>query len=273
MEVLIAATLLLYLHSTALYIAYLISQKDRFHRTGQILLALGLACHSVAVVWNGMKTGHIPAQNLHQTLLLAGGAVTGVFLVFQIRYRLRVLGAFAAPLATVIMAAAFMAPREPARIEGLVNNLWLVAHIVAVFLGEAALAMACGIGILYLIQENAIKTKRPGFFFQRLPSLEHLDAAGYACLVVGFSLLTLGLATGFIYAKAAWGRFLSWDPKEVWSGITWLIYAALLHQRLTVGWRGRRAAIMAIVGFGVIVFTFLGVNFLLQGHHGVFTRW
>ena len=273
MEVLIVATLLFYLHSTALYIAHLISQKDRFHRTGQILLALGLACHGAAVAWNGLKLGQLPAQNLHQTLLLAGWAVAAVFLVFQIRYRIRVLGAFAAPLASVIMVAAFVAPREPARIERLANDLWLVAHIVAVFLGEAALAMACGIGILYLIQENAIKTKRPGFFFQRLPSLEHLDAAGYACLVAGFSLLTAGLATGFIYAKAAWGHFLSWDPKEIWAGITWLIYAALLHQRLTVGWRGRRAAIMAIVGFGVILFTFLGVNLFLQGHHGVFTRW
>ena len=133
--------------------------------------------------------------------------------------------------------------------------------------------MACGIGILYLIQENAIKTKRPGFFFQRLPSLERLDATGYSCLVIGFTLLSLGLITGFVYAKAVWGRFLGWDPKEVWSLITWLIYAALLHQRLTVGWRGRRAAIMAIVGFGVIIFTFFGVNFFLQGHHGVFTQW
>jgi ABC-type transport system involved in cytochrome c biogenesis permease subunit len=85
-------------------------------------------------------------------------------------------------------------------------------------------------------------------------------------------MLTFGLITGFVYAKAVWGRFWSWDPKEIWSGITWLLYAALLHQRLTVGWRGRRAAIMAIIGFAIILFTFLGVNFLLQGHHGEFTK-
>ncbi|MGD9334007.1 MAG: cytochrome c biogenesis protein CcsA, partial [Desulfobacterales bacterium] len=107
---------------------------------------------------------------------------------------------------------------------------------------------------------------------KRLPSLELLDTTGYACIVTGFTMLTLGLITGFIYAKSVWGRFWGWDPKEVWSGITWLLYAALLHQRLTVGWRGRRAAIMAIIGFAVILFTFFGVNFLLQGHHGGFTK-
>ncbi|MCG2830968.1 MAG: cytochrome c biogenesis protein CcsA [Desulfobacteraceae bacterium] len=110
------------------------------------------------------------------------------------------------------------------------------------------------------------------FFFRRLPSLELLDTAGYTCIVVGFTMLTIGLATGLVYAKMVWGKFWSWDPKEVWSGITWLLYAALLHERLTVGWRGRKAAIMAIVGLAVLLFTFFGVNFLLKGHHGEFTR-
>jgi cytochrome c-type biogenesis protein CcsB len=147
----------------------------------------------------------------------------------------------------------------------------LAAHIITIFMGNAAFALACGLGMLYLLQENAIKKKARGFFFSRLPSLDLLDTTGYASIVVGFSMITIGLITGVIYAKAIWGKFWSWDPKEVWSAITWLFYAALLHERLTVGWRGKRAAIMAIIGFGVILFTFFGVNFLLQGHHGSFT--
>ena len=99
-----------------------------------------------------------------------------------------------------------------------------------------------------------------------------LDSIGYVCIVVGFTMLTLGLITGFVYAKTFWGRFWSWDPKEVWAGITWLFYAVLLHERLTAGWRGRRSAIMAIIGFGVLIFTFLGVNLLMTGHHESFTR-
>ena len=153
----------------------------------------------------------------------------------------------------------------------LLKSWWLAAHIVTIFLGNAAFALACGLGMLYLLQENTIKNKTRGFFFSRLPSLDLLDTTGYASIVVGFSMITIGLITGVVYAKAIWGRFWSWDPKEVWSAVTWLFYAALLHERLTDGWRGRRAAIMAIIGFCVILFTFFGVNFLLQGHHGTFT--
>jgi cytochrome c-type biogenesis protein CcsB len=273
MEAAIVMTVLFYLSSTALYFAYLFTQKDFFHRSGFACLVLGFACHSVSVGYGFFQLGHIPAKNLHQTLILAGWAVAGVFLAFQVRFRLRILGIYAAPMVSVVMAAAFYLPREPVQVKTIFNSIWLVSHIVAIFLGEATLALACGVGMLYLLQEHAIQTKRHGFFFKRLPSLDLLDSTGYACIVVGFILLTLGLATGFVYAKTVWGRFLSWDPKEIWSAITWLIYAALLHQRLTVGWRGRQAAIMAIIGFGVILFTFFGVNFLLQGHHGEFTRW
>jgi cytochrome c-type biogenesis protein CcsB len=148
----------------------------------------------------------------------------------------------------------------------------LILHVTVIFVGEAGFALACGLGILYLLQENAIKTKKQRFFFRRLPSLDKLDSGGYTCMVIGFTMLTLGLITGFVYAKSIWGRFWSWDPKEVWSGITWLFYAVLLHQRLTVGWRGRRSAIMAIIGFAVLVFTFLGVNLLMEGHHRPFAN-
>ena len=87
-----------------------------------------------------------------------------------------------------------------------------------------------------------------------------------------FDLIIIG-GCCFVYARIAWGHFWSWDPKEVWATVTWLFYAALLHERLAVGWRGRRSAVMAIIGFAVILFTFLGVNLFMEGHHGEFTKW
>ena len=144
--------------------------------------------------------------------------------------------------------------------------------MITLFAGDAAFALACGLGILYLIQEKAIKSRQPGFFFRRLPSLDLLDTAGYAAIVAGFSLMSVGLVSGFIFAKTVWGRFFAWDPKEVWSCITWIVYAVLIHARLAFGWRGRKAAILSIIGFAVLLFTFFGVNFFLEGHHGEFTR-
>ena len=128
-------------------------------------------------------------------------------------------------------------------------------------------ALAFAAGIMYLIQERQIKAKKIGAFYHRLPALKVLDDLGYRCLTFGFPLLTLGIITGSVWAESAWGSYWSWDPKETWSLITWFLYAALLHGRLTVGWRGRRAAIFAIVGFAALVFTFLGVNLLLSGLH------
>ncbi len=272
MELLFTVTIILYLLSTAWYIAYLCLQKDRQSKAGYILLISGLAVHTSAIVYAMIRSGRFPAQNLHETLSLAAWAIVCTFMIFQHRYQLKILGVYVAPLAAIVMVAASNLPQDALVAKHILNNAWLVLHIGSVFIGEASLALACGVGCLYLLQEHAIKSKRHGFFYRRLPSLDLLDSAGYACIVAGFTLVTVGLITGVIYAKAIWGRFWGWDPKEIWSGITWLLYAALLHQRLTVGWRGRKSAIMAIIGFCVVLFTFLGVNFLLEGHHGEFTR-
>ena len=271
MELLIIITVMLYMCSAAGYFAFLFFQKESLYRAGFILILAGFVCHTLSLGIDFMRSGQFPARNLHETLSIAGWAIAGFFMVFQSRFKLKVLGIYAAPLISLVMVAVSAVPRTPVEPQGIFKSFWLISHVSAVFIGNAAFAMACGIGILYLIQEHGIKAKNTGFFFKRLPSLDMLDTTGYTCIIVGFTLLTFGLITGFVYAKTVWGRFWSWDPKEVWSGITWLFYAALLHERLTVGWRGRRAAVMAIIGFAILMFTFLGVNFLLKGHHGGFT--
>jgi cytochrome c-type biogenesis protein CcsB len=272
MDIVIAATIVFYLLSSATYLAFLFSQKKNLDRVALCLFVTGFLCHLTSVGYDLARTGQIPVHNLYQTLSLSALAVAVIFIIFHFKFKLKVLGVFAAPLAALIMLAAYQLPRAPVQANALFNSFWFVVHILSIFIGEAALAMACGVGILYILQENSIKSKKRGFFYDRLPSLDLLDTTGYGSIVVGFIMLTLGLVTGFVYAKSAWGRFWSWDPKEIWAVATWLIYAALFHQRLTVGWRGRRAAIMAIIGFLAILFTFIGVNFLLPGHHGQFTK-
>lgn len=270
---LIYATIFLYMLSSAAYMAYLFFQKNHFQRSGYYILLAGFAVHSAAVGYEFFQAGGIPVRNLYETLVVAAWTIAAAYLIFQYRYNLKILGIYAAPLAALVLIIASQYPHEMTALSPIYKSVWLIIHVVFIFIGEAAFALACGLGMLYLLQEHALKTKRYGFFFKRLPALERLDTSGYACIVVGFSLLTIGLVTGFIYARTTWGRFWSWDPKEVWSGITWLLYAALFHGRLSLGWRGRKSALMAIAGFVVLLFTFVGVNFLLTGHHGQFTRW
>lgn len=271
-DLVLQAATFLYFVSMIGYGLFLFNQKPGFQKAAFWAIAGGVGLHSLSMVVYTIATGHIPIQNLVQTLSASAFALGGMFLFFQYRFDLKILGLFASVLISVIMLSVWMIPSAPAEANEILKGFWFYSHIIPILLGDATLALACGAGILYLLQEKGIKSKNPGFFFKRLPSLDLLDSVGYTCISIGFALLTIGLATGFIYAKAIWGQFWSWDPKEVFSVGTWLVYAALLHLRLRSGWRGRKSAIMTIVGFFIMLFTFLGVNLLIGGHHQAFTK-
>ncbi len=256
MSVLFALTMGCYIASFLGYQGYVLFQKRPMYRVASIVLWVGFLCHTLVIAMQYLEVGHIPVQNLQETLSSFGWAVVGLFLMLQMKFNLMVLGALVAPLATLSVVIASILPRPPVEIAPLFRGLWRTFHIGTLIVGNAAFAIAFLVGILYLIQEKAIKDKKRGFFFRRLPSLKLLDSMGYSCLIAGFPMLTFGIITGVIYAQMVHGQFWSWDPKEILAGITWLVYAALLHERLAVGWQGRRAAIMTIVGFVILLFTF-----------------
>ncbi len=263
---------MLYFASMSGYLLFLFNQKPTWQRTAFYLIFAAIGFHFASMTIYTITIKQIPIQNLSQSLSVAAFFLGCMFLFFQYKFNLKILGLFAAILLSITMLTVLILPDAPVEKNSILKGLWLYSHIILVFTGDAALALACGTGILYLLQEKGIKTKNPGFFFKRLPSLDLLDSIGYACLTTGFALLTIGLIAGFIYAKTIWGRFWSWDPKEVFSVGTWILYAALLHLRIYSGWQGRKSAIMTIIGFLIIIFTFLGVNLLLGGHHEPFTK-
>jgi len=264
---LLKVTTFFYLVGALLYLYYVIALHERGARLGRMFLLIGVILHAIGFVWRYVTAGYTPITNLFESLQFFALAIVAVFLVVELRYNLRVLGAFVAPLAFVFSIFAAFMEGEVGQLAPALNSYWLPIHVILLFIGDAVFAVAFAAGIMYLLQEKEVKRKRLGALFKRLPSLDVLDDINYKCLTVGFPLLTLGIITGSIWAEYAWGSYWSWDPKETWSLITWLFYAALLHGRLTVGWRGRKAAILAIVGFCAVLFTFLGVNLLLPGLH------
>lgn len=272
MELWVLSVGLLSILSTAAFVVYLVTQRRSASVVGVGLLGASFLLLTLYLLTSWVTTKGFPARNLYETLLVAAWAVAGTFLGLQFRLRLSVLGVLAAPMVMLLILIATQLSSDPVVNKPIFNSFWLVIHVAAILMGEALLALACGAAILYLLQERAIKQKRRGFFYERLPSLERLDATGYIGIVSGFSLMTFGLVIGMIYARSVWGHFWTWNSKEVWSGITWLLYAVLLHGRLTVGWRGRRSAVMAIVGFVIIILTFIATNYWMEGHHGQFTR-
>ncbi|MBF0202854.1 MAG: cytochrome c biogenesis protein CcsA, partial [Desulfamplus sp.] len=172
------------------YIFYLFKQKEEFQNYGFILVCLGAALHFAGICVTTIIMGTLPAYNLQQTLHIAALALSGTFIVLNQRFNLKILGLFASPLIVIMMSAALLAQNTPPAKASFLKGFWLVSHIVMIFTGEAALALACGAGILYLVQEKAVKEKKRGFFYKRLPSLDLLDNTSYTSLVIGFTMLT-----------------------------------------------------------------------------------
>jgi len=257
----------LYGLSLAGFLVFLVRRNQKAGLTAHRLIGLGFLFQSLSWLIRTIGLGQLPVLNLGEALGFFGWCLVGVYLILYRRFRLLVLGAFLSPLAVAAVLAGLIFPGKPLIVGPVYRSLWLTFHLGAVFAGYGFFALAFVIGVMYLIQERQIKSRRPGPVYHRLPSLNVLDQINYYCLAVGFPLMTLGIVSGALYAQAALGRYWRWDPKEVWSLILWLVYAALLHQRLTVGWRGRRAAVMSIVGFSILCFTFLGVSLLLPGYH------
>jgi cytochrome c-type biogenesis protein CcsB len=260
-------TLIAYFGATGLWLAYFLAQRESYYRAGAWVMAGGLVVHTLALIQGVWSIGSLPAATFGQALLLFAWALVAAFLLLIWRSPIKVLGALVAPLAALMVSGALILPQPHGAVSPLLKGFWLTIHICLTLLGYAALALACLGGILYLIQERQIKGKQFGFFYRRLPSLSQLDTLNYWCLTIGFPLLTGGIISGSLYAQHTLGRFWSWDPKEILTLIAWLIYAVLLHERLAVGWRGRRAALLAICGFLVLVCTFVGANLWLTGYH------
>lgn len=260
-------TLLLYFVSTVLYLIDVIARREQAGKAARWLLVGGFAVHCATLVSRYLEAGYTPVANLHESLSFFAWSVVGIFLLFDMRYRMTVLGAFSCPLALVLMIAGSTAPKAVKELNPALDSWWFPVHVTLAFSGNAVFTVAFVAGVMYLLQERMLKSKKFSALYYRLPSLETLDSINYKCLTFGFPLMTMAIISGAIWANSAWGGYWRWDPKETWALITWFLYAALLHGRLTVGWRGRRAAIFAILGFLCLLFTFLGVNLLLSGEH------
>jgi len=263
----------IYLISSLGYLVFATSQKRRLGTVCTSLLTVGLILHSIGLVFRWVEThqtgyGYVPLSNMYESLVFFSWTIVLVYLILEFKYRQKVIGVFVTPFAFLAIALTSIIPGINPKITPLVPALqsnWLTIHVTTCFFGYAAFAVSFGISILYLIRDK--KEGRKEGFSKWLPTTPILDEINYKSIVVGFPMLTLGIVTGAAWANYAWGSYWSWDPKETWSLVTWFIYAAFLHARLTRDWRGRKAAILSIVGFTAVLFTYFGVNYLISGLH------
>ncbi len=265
------ATFVAYMVASAIYIIYLAYKNENMARVATLATAVGFLTNSAFLVLRWKISGHPPFVNGYEFLLSFTWGIAGTYLFAEWRYNLRIIGAFVMPVAWLILAwIALKMPEQAKTASNLMPALqsnWLTIHVATAMVSYGAFALSFGTSIMYLIKQSMERNRSRSEFNKRMPSLDVLDNIGYKFIAVGFPLLSIVIISGAIWAEFAWGRYWSWDPKETWSLITWLVYAAYLHARFTYGWRGNKAAWMSIIGFAFVLFTFFGVNYFLSGLH------
>ncbi|MEU6641132.1 c-type cytochrome biogenesis protein CcsB [Saccharomonospora sp. NPDC046836] len=245
------------------------SRAERFGRMGVALTVLGVLLHCSALVLRGLATSRVPWGNMYEYIMAVCLIAVVAWLVMLRKFPVRHLSMFMLLPVVMLMFIggtwlySVAAPLQPA-----LQSYWLVIHVSAAAASSGVFLVPGVASILYLIRSrNESNPAKFARFAPKLPSLDVLDRIAYRTTVFAFPVFTFGVLCGAVWAEAAWGRFWGWDPKETVAFIAWVIYAAYLHSRATAGWRGRRAAMINVVGFAATVFNLFFVNLVTTGLH------
>jgi len=226
----------------------------------------GFALHTASLSQRWTEVGHFPIVGLHDGASFLAWTTVLAFLATYVRTREDALGLAVYPVAFVLVLVAALAPAS-GREDPILKSLFLPIHTMLALLGYGALFVAATMGVFYLIQERELKARAPRAFYYLIPSLERCDSIGGRSVSLGFAFLTLAIVTGVLWSRAAKGVYWIWDAKGWAATIAWLIYVVLITARRRSGWGGRRAALLGIVGFAVVVFTFAWMTLLSGASH------
>jgi cytochrome c-type biogenesis protein CcsB len=246
-----------YFVALILYIITFVFAKKSLEKAAFLVLILAFVTHAVLISGRWITTGQPPLITLYESLMFYGWCLTLIYLVFSKLYKIRFLGGLLSLILTIIFGALSLLDKTSEPLIPALKSNWLFIHVASYFVAYAAATISFILAIIYL---SKLKTGEQNL-------LDSLDQLSFKFIAVSFPFLTIGLTTGSVWANVAWGSWWSWDPKETWSLITWFVYAAYLHLRLFKGIKGKIAAGINILGFFCIIFTFLGVNYLLPGLH------
>ncbi|TDC92250.1 c-type cytochrome biogenesis protein CcsB [Actinomadura sp. 7K507] len=238
-------------------------------RLALLVTVLGWGAHLGVIVSRGLSASRWPWGNMYEFLTAITFAAVTAFMVVMFRYKARFLGAFVMAAAVAGLGVAniwlydSVGPVTPA-----LNSYWIAIHVSAAIIATGAFTVAGAATILYLLKSRAeSRGTGTGGILAHVPSAESLDRLAMRVTMFAFPIWTAAIIMGAIWADEAWGRYWGWDPKEIWSFITWIIYAAYLHARSTAGWKGRKAAVLSLLAFAALMFNFFGVNYMFSGLH------
>jgi len=255
-------------------------------RIGAVAVALSVAgwgAHVASVATRGFAAHRVPWGNMYEFSSMVSLVAVTVFLALLTRQPVRFLGAFVmAPVVLYLGLAGTVLYADAGPLVPALNSYWIKIHVVAAITASGAFMVSGVVTVLYLLKDRwerrtslgvgpgtaaAVEFERRGGLMGWLPAADVLDRLAYRVVAFAFPVWTFAIMAGAIWAEQAWSRYWGWDPKETWSFITWLAYAAYLHARATAGWRGRRAAVLALIGFAALMVDYYVVNTVITGLH------
>ncbi len=263
-NVLFTAAMVLYLAAMVLYFIFFAMKKEKAAQIAGIVITAAFALHTAALIVRGVGAGRLPLTNQYEFATSFAWGICLCFLVFVHKYHFQALGTFVTPVIFFVIGYAAMQSREVRELMPALRSSWLGIHVSTAIISYGAFGVSFAVSLMFLLRQG--RENQP-FWSQHVPEDDKLDIISYRAVSLGFLFLTFVIVSGAIWAERAWGSYWSWDPKETWSLVTWIIYALYLHLRLNRGWRGRKAAVFAVAGFVCVLFTYVGVNTLIPSIH------
>lgn len=242
--------------AAVIYLAFLVRQSRPLEIIGRVVVGSGLLLQGASLTLLAADQGGFP-QGLSNALSLVAFLLLAIFFVLDLRYKLPVVGAFLLPAALAVLVPAFLVGTPGGVLPEEVKRPLLPFHVGVALTGVAAIAAAAGVGIMYLLLERQMKGKKFGLLFTRLPSLEQLDGLNRRLVLIGFIAISVTMVTGAFFVSKAGGFFWAWQPKEIATVVAWIVFGALLNARVFAGWQGKRAAMLTMAGFCLLVVSFL----------------
>jgi cytochrome c-type biogenesis protein CcsB len=244
------------------------SRTERVGRLASAFMVLGFLLLTAGVIFRGISANRVPWGNMYEFSITGAFAFSGAYLFALKKYKLRWLGL---PVSLAVLltlgTAITLLYRPSAPLVPALKSTWLLIHVSAAIISGGVFLLANSIAGAYLILDRYEQKGVRPIWAQKLPSLEVLDNLSYRLVALVFPLWTFAVIAGAIWAESAWGRYWGWDPKETWAFITWVAYAAYLHARVTVGWRGRKAAWLCLFAGSTFLFNYIYINVWGTGRH------
>jgi ABC-type transport system involved in cytochrome c biogenesis permease subunit len=254
---LLSLAFLIYLASGIFYAVIFFKKKSVWTQRGaRVVFLAALVVHAAALIVRAIMMGHAPFTNMYESLVFFAWSFGLCYFLADLFLKMSRVGFFAVVFSLMLLMYAFSHDQAMKPLMPALQSNWLIFHVTTCFLSYGAFMVSFLVSLIYLTP-----------LCKKIASPEKLDLMIYRLILFGFPMLTLGVASGAIWANDAWGVYWGWDPKETWSLITWLIYALYLHLRLIREWGERKLVWVAFLGFLSVIFTYLGVAYFLPGLH------